>query len=67
MRELIEEAGHRVSMIPFTVANFPANLTRTGIVAKVCTPDASANFGQASASEQTQPIYGAQSDFDYST
>ncbi len=67
MRALIEEAGHRVAIVPFTMSNFPANLTRVGIVAKVSRTEDRTNFGQAPAALQTAPPYGAQSDFDYST
>lgn len=67
MRELIEVAGHCVSVVPFTMATFPANLTRIGIVAKVNTNEDPANFGQAALHTQSSPLYNPQSDFDYST
>ena len=67
MRTFIEAAGHRVCVVPFSLANFPANLTRIGIIAKVSGPDQATNFAPAAVLTQTGPPYGSKSDFDYST
>lgn len=69
MREQIEEHGHRVSIVPFTMANFPANLTRVGIVAKVSARKDLVNSATAPAEAEAQaaPAYKSHRDFDFST
>jgi len=61
----IEGAGHRVTVVPFTHSNFPANLTRIGIVARVSASEQDQTPDVSSAHESAPP-YGAESDLDYS-
>lgn len=65
MRELIEGRGHAIATVPFSIADFPANLTRVGIITRVRAPE---DHAEALASDAAPaPMYSAQSDYKYST
>lgn len=65
MRDLVEGRGHAFSTIPFSLADFPANLTRVGIISRVRPPQDPAET-PANAAEAA-PLYSGQSDYKYST
>jgi ubiquinone/menaquinone biosynthesis C-methylase UbiE len=54
MKDTIEREGHGVSVIPFSMADFPANLTRVGVIANVSPLNPADRF--AAAPLQTPPL-----------
>lgn len=64
MRELIEGRGHGFKTLPFSIADFPANLTRVGIIGRVRPPEDPA---ETPANAADAPLYSGQSDYKYST
>lgn len=65
MRELIEGRGHAFSTIPFSLSDFPANLTRVGIISRVRAPEDQTETPADAA--EAAPLYSGQSDYKYST
>ncbi len=65
MREMIESRGHAFATIPFSLSDFPANLTRMGIISRVRAPEDQAET--PAEGTEAAPLYSGQSDYKYST
>jgi len=62
IRELIEGRGHSFTDMPFSITDFPANLTRVGNISRIRAHEDAPKTAGAEA-----PLYSAHSDYKYST